>query len=380
MREATRVVRAGVGTVGQGEPFLPGPTFAGTYAFRGEVGDAPHTYGRYSNPTWSRFEEALGALEGRDEPAYAVVFSSGMAAVAALLGAVLHPGDVLVMPSDGYYTARLLAEDYFRALGVTVRPAPTAGNAQGELLEGAALLWLETPSNPGLDVCDIAALADLAHQHGALVAVDNTLAAVIGQHPLTLGADFSVASDTKGLTGHSDLVLGHVATRDAMWAERLRSRRSQWGAVPGPMEVWLAHRSLATLELRLDRQCANALAIAQSLLARDEVHGVHGVRYPGLPGDPSHALAARQMSRFGSVLGFVLDDRSRAERFLASCGLVVEATSFGGTQTTAERRARWGSDAVPDGFIRLSAGCEDAQDLIEDIAQALDASHKVPDS
>lgn len=370
MREATRVVRAGLGPLAPGAPFLPGPTFAGTYAFRGEVGDAPHTYGRYSNPTWSRFEEALGTIEGGDQAAHAVVFGSGMAAVAALLGAVLQPGDVLVMPSDGYYTARLLAEDFFRALGVTVRLAPTAGNAQGEHVDGARLLWLESPSNPGLDVCDIAALTEKAHAQGALVAVDNTLAAGIGQHPLALGADFSMASDTKGLTGHSDLVLGHVATRDAAWAERLRARRTQWGAVPGPMEVWLAHRSLATLELRLDRQCANALAIAQALLARDDVRSV---RYPGLPSDPSHALAARQMSRFGSVLGFVLDNRSRAKRFLASCELVIEATSFGGVHTTAERRARWGSDAVPEGFIRLSAGCEDAQDLIDDISRALDA-------
>ncbi len=373
MREATRVVRAGLGAPAQGEPFLPGPTFAGMYAFRGEVGDAPHTYGRYSNPTWSHFERALGELEGGDEPAQAIVFSSGMAAVAALLTAALHPEDALVMPSDGYYTARLLAEEFFRELGVMVRLAPTAGNAQGELLDGVRLLWLETPSNPGLDVCDIAALSRAAHERDALVAVDNTLAAVIGQQPLALGADFSVSSDTKGVTGHSDLVLGHVATRDAAWAERLRAQRTRWGSIPGPMEVWLAHRSLATLELRLDRQCASALAIAETLLARSDVRGV---RYPGLPGDPARALAARQMSRFGSVIGFVLDDQARAERFLAACKLVTEATSFGGVHTTAERRARWGSDAVSEGFIRLSAGCEDARDLIDDIAQALDASHE----
>jgi cystathionine gamma-lyase len=302
-----------------------------------------------------------------------IVFSSGMAAVAALLSATLHPGDALVMPSDGYYTARLLAEEFFRELVVTVRLAPTAGNAQGELLDGARLLWLETPSNPGLDVCDIAALSRAAHERGALVAVDNTLAAVIGQQPLALGADFSVSSDTKGVTGHSDLVLGHVATRDAMWAERIRGHRTRWGSIPGPMEVWLAHRSLATLDLRLDRQCANALTIAEALLARADVRSV---RYPGLPGDPAQALAARQMSRFGSVLGFALDDRTRAERFLAACHLVTEATSFGGLHSTAERRARWGSDAVPEGFIRLSAGCEDAQDLIEDITQALDVSRE----
>jgi cystathionine gamma-lyase len=297
-----------------------------------------------------------------------------MAAVAAVLGAALHPGDALVMPSDGYYTARLLAEEHFRELGVEVRLTPTAEDAQREHLDGARLLWIETPSNPGLDVCDIAALSAAAHERGALVAVDNTLAAVIGQRPLSLGADFSVASDTKGLTGHSDLVLGHVATRDPAWAERLRTQRSRWGAIPGPMEVWLAHRSLATLELRQERQCANALAIAEFLLTRP---GVRGVRYPGLPGDPAHAVAARQMLHFGSVVGFALESRARAERFLASCELVIEATSFGGMHTTAERRARWGSDAVPEGFVRLSAGCEDPGDLLDDLGRALDASGAV---
>ncbi len=367
MRDATRVVRAGLPDPAQGEPFLPGPTFAGPYHFRGEVGDAVHTYGRYSNPTWTRFEQALGELEG----GHAVVFSSGMAAVAATLGATLHPGDILVMPSDGYYTARLLAEGHFSELGAVLRLAPTAGDAQRGHLAGAKLLWLETPSNPGLDVCDIAALAAAAHEQSALVAVDNTLAAVIGQQPLALGADFSVSSDTKGLTGHSDLVLGHVACRDPEWAERLRTRRSQWGAVPGPMEVWLAHRSLATLELRQERQCANALAIAHFLATRPEARSL---RYPGLPNDPAHMVAARQMRRFGSVVGFALESRVRAERFLGSCRLVIEATSFGGVYTTAERRARWGSDAVPEGFIRLSAGCEDPQDLADDFAQALDAA------
>jgi len=367
MRDATRVVRAGLPEPEQGEPILPGPTFAGPYYFRGEVGDAAHTYGRYSNPTWSRFEAALSELEG----GHAVIFSSGMAAVAATLGAILHPGDILVMPADGYYTVRLLAEGHFRELGVVLRLAPMAGDAQREYLAGARLLWLETPSNPGLDVCDIAALAAASHEQGALVAVDNTLAAVIGQQPLALGADFSVASDTKGLTGHSDLVLGHVACRDPEWAERLRARRTQWGAVPGPMEVWLAHRSLATLELRQGRQCANALAIAQFLATRPEVRSL---RYPGLPNDPAHQIAARQMRRFGSIVGFALESRVRAERFLGSCRLVIEATSFGGVHTTAERRARWGSDAVPEGFIRLSAGCEDPQDLTDDLAQALDAA------
>jgi cystathionine gamma-lyase len=248
--------------------------------------------------------------------------------------------------------------------------APTAGNAQSELLDGATLLWLETPSNPGLDVCDLPRLIEAAHRRGVLVAVDNTTATILGQQPLQHGADFSVSSDTKSLTGHSDLVLGHVATRDSVWAERLHAFRNLQGAVPGPMEVWLAHRSLATLDMRLERQCKNALEIARLLAARPEVQRV---RYPGLPEDSAHAVATRQMKHYGPVVGFVLDGEARAEQFLAACQLVVTATSFGGVRTTAERRARWKGDAIPDGFIRLSAGCEDTQDLLEDISQALDA-------
>jgi cystathionine gamma-lyase len=262
----------------------------------------------------------------------------------------------------------VLANGYFAQMGINVRMAPTAGNAQQQHLQGAKLLWLETPSNPGLEVCDIAALAALAHDLGVLVAVDNTTPTVLGQQPLALGADFSVASDTKALTGHADLILGHVATLDATWAEQLRAWRSQTGAIPGPMEVWLAHRSLLTLDMRLERQCHNALAIARFLATQPEIQGL---RYPGLPTDPAHAIACRQMHYFGPVVSFVLLTRARAEAFLAACQLVYEATSFGGIHTTAERRARWGGDTIPEGFIRLSVGCEDADDVIADLSQAL---------
>jgi cystathionine gamma-lyase len=272
------------------------------------------------------------------------------------------------MPSDGYYTARMLAEGYFAALGVEVRIAPTAGNAQIEQLDGATLLWLETPSNPGLDVCDLAVLIAAAHHHGALVAVDNTTATVLGQQPLAYGADFTLSSDSKALTGHGDLLLGHVATRELGWAERLHAFRSQQGAVPGPMEVWLAHRSLATLDMRLERQGKNALEIARFLASRPEVKLV---RYPGLPQDPAHPIAVRQMKQYGPIVSFVLEGKTQAERFLEACSLILQATSFGGVHTTAERRARWGGDAIPDGFIRLSAGCEDTQDLLDDVTQAL---------
>jgi cystathionine gamma-lyase len=364
MHDATRVVHAGVPAPAQGLPFLPGPVFAAPFHLAGDPATSPYTYGRYHNPTWTHFEAALGELEGGE----AVVFGSGMAATAAVLGSVLRPGDVVVLPSDGYYTTRMLAEGYFAQIGAGVRKAPTAGNAQAECLEGTKLLWLESPCNPGLDVCDIAALAAIAHQRGVLVVVDNTTATVLGQRPLHLGADFSLASDTKALSGHGDLVLGHVAVRDPEWAKRLRSWRTQFGAIPGPMEVWLAHRSLATLDLRLERMSSNALAMARFLSSRPEVSSV---RYPGLPTDPAHAIASRQMSRFGPVVSFELASAPAAEKFLNACRLVLQATSFGGLHTTAERRARWGGDKVPEGFIRLSAGCEHPVDLLEDVAQAL---------
>ena len=364
MRDGTRVNRAGLPQATQGGPFLPGPTFAGPYHLTGDPATSAYTYGRYHNPTWTSFEQALSELEGG--PAF--VFASGMAAVTAVLGITLRAGDVLVMPSDGYYTARMLAEGYFASQGIAVRMAPTSGNAQSALLDGAKLLWLETPNNPGLDVCDLAELVATAHHQGSLVAVDNTTATVLGQQPIQLGADFSVSSDTKTLTGHGDLILGHVAARDLIWAERLQTFRSQQGSVAGPMEVWLAHRSLATLDVRLERQCKNALHIAQFLASRPEVRLV---RYPGLPQDPAYPIASRQMKRYGPVVSFVLKGQAQAEHFLSACRLILQATSFGGVHTTAERRARWGGDAIPEGFIRLSVGCEDVEDLIEDVSQAL---------
>lgn len=363
MRDATRVLRAGFPPPQQGAPFLPGPAFAVPYHLIGDPADSSYQYGRYHNPTWTAYEQALGEMEGGT----AVLFGSGMAAITAILAVVLSAGDAVVMPSDGYYTGRTLARDFTQKLGAEVRLAPTANDAQAALIPGAKLLWLESPSNPGLDVCDIRKLAQVAHDAGALVVVDNTTATVLGQRPLELGTDFSLASDAKGMTGHSDLLLGHIAAKDAAWAEKLMAWRTQTGSVPGPMEVWLAHRCLQTLDVRLERQCNNALEVARFLLSQPEASRV---RYPGLTSDPAHEVAAKQMCRFGMIVTFCLDGREKAERFLQSCKLVWEATSFGGVHTTAERRGRWGGDEVPEGFIRMSVGCEDPQDLLEDLGQA----------
>jgi cystathionine gamma-lyase len=197
-----------------------------------------------------------------------------MSASAAVLATVLKAGDKLVMPAESYYTTRLIATEYFAPMGIEVVTAPTANDAQRALLHGARLLWLESPTNPGLDVCDIAALCDAAHAAGALVAVDNTTATALGQRPLALGADFAVVSDTKAMTGHADVILGHVATKDAHWAEVLRTYRTRMGAIPGPMEVWLAHRSLGTLSVRLTRQCSLRWRLRNSTM-HPKVRGVH---------------------------------------------------------------------------------------------------------
>ncbi|WP_327235641.1 cystathionine gamma-lyase [Streptomyces sp. NBC_01317] len=365
--EGTRAVRAGLPDPVKYEPTLPGPVFAAHFHLPGEPA-GPYTYGRDENPTWTHLERAISELEAPGRTVETLVFASGMAAISSVIFSQLRAGEAVVLPDDGYQALPLLRER-LEAYGIEVRTAPTGGDAQLDVLAGARLLWIETPSNPGLDVCDIRRLVKEAHAAGALVAVDNTLATPLGQRPLELGADFSVASDTKGMTGHGDILLGHVTTANPELAAGVRRWRKVVGAIPGPMEAWLAHRSLATLQLRVDRQCATALTLAETLSTRDDVTAL---RYPGLPGDPSHPVASGQMRRYGSVVSFVLPDRDHAERFLDALRLVDDATSFGGVRSTAERRGRWGGDAVPEGFVRFSVGAEDPEDLVADVLRALD--------
>ena len=335
-----------------GEPFLPGPTFAAPFHASGDPAASEFTYGRYDNPTWRAYERALAQLEGGE----VAVFSSGMAAVSTLLLALLQPGERLVLPSDGYFTVRALAQEL---LPFDVLEVPSDTDAFVEAARGARLVWVETPTNPGLDVVDVGAVARASD---ATVVVDNTLATPLGQRPLELGADYSLVSASKMVTGHSDLILGYVAGRDVA---RVREARSRLGTVAGPFEVWLAHRSLATLGVRVERQCANALRLAEMLAAHVPV------RYPGLASDPAHGIARTQMESFGPVIGFTLPSAAAADAFLTEAEMVIEATSFGGVHTTAERRARWGSDEVPEGWIRLSAGCEDPHALTRNVERAL---------
>ncbi|MFI9611080.1 cystathionine gamma-lyase [Streptomyces sp. NPDC052023] len=365
--EGTRAVRAGLPEPVKHEPTLPGPVFAAHFHLPGDP-TGGYAYGRDENPTWTHLERAIGELEAPGTSgAETLVFASGMAAISSVLFSQLRAGDAVVLPSDGYQVLPLVRQQ-LEAYGIEVRTAPTGADAQLGVLDGAKLLWIETPSNPGLDVCDVRRLADAAHARGALVAVDNTLATPLGQRPLELGADFSVASGTKQLTGHGDILLGYVVGRDAEAMAAVRRWRKIVGAIPGPMEAWLAHRSIATLQLRVERQNAGALAVAEAL--RDWPEDL-GVRYPGLMSDPSYKIASEQMLRYGCVVSFTLPTRARADRFLDALRLVDDATSFGGVRSTAERRARWGGDAVPEGFIRLSVGAEDCDDLVADVLRAL---------
>jgi len=364
--DSTRALHAGRGAARRAQPFAAGPVLAAPYHLDPVTGPRPgeDSYGRTGNPGWRALESTIADLEGAAE---AVVFASGMAAITALLFTTLRPGDTVMLPSDGYYKTRAVVASRLVPFGVRATEVPTAGPYPS--MNGVRLLLLESPANPGLDVCDIAALAERAHAAGALVAVDNTTATPLGQTPLRLGADIVVASGTKALTGHSDLLMGYVGA-DAGTAAVIRGWRDDTGAIPSGFDAWLALRSLATLDLRLTRQAENAAALADLLATHP---AVTSVRFPGRPDDPSYAIASRQMRRISGVVTFTLPDEAFVARFLGASRLVAAATSFGGLHTNADRRAQWG-DAVPAGLVRLSCGIEDTADLLADVSAALAAA------
>jgi cystathionine gamma-lyase len=371
MKDSTRVVRSGLTRAETGEPLHESPVFVSTFHTIGEPDERLYSYGRSHQPTWTALERAIGEMEvdAGHQPAGVRVFGSGLAAVGSVFTSVLRPGDRVVVQQGCYFGARQLLNEIFVAQGILVQlvAAPELGRA--ETLRGARLVWVETPANPGMEVTDIRAVVAAARQEGVLVAVDNTTASPLGQRPLELGADFSVCSDSKAMNGHSDVLLGHVACRDEELLRKVDLVRTLGGAIAGPMEAWLLQRSLPTLPLRLERMSASALAVAEYLSSRPEVRDV---LYPGLKACADYPVAAGQMRHFGPVLGFTLRDQEAAEAFLRGAQLVTDTTSFGGITTTAERRARWGGDAVAEGFIRMSVGLEDVSDLIADFGEALD--------
>jgi Cystathionine beta-lyases/cystathionine gamma-synthases len=360
--DSTRAVLAAAADHIPGTPMLQGPVLAAPYQLGSDEAEVD-TYGRASNPGWRDLERALAELEGAAE---AIVVGSGMSAATVALRALLSSGDTVVVPADGYYQVRAYARERLAPFGVRVVEARADGMIEAAA-RGATVVFAETPANPSLDVVDLRALSSACTAGGALLVVDNTTPTPLGQQPLALGADLVVASGTKALTGHSDLLMGYLATGSADLADRLRRERLLSGAVLGPFEAWLALRSLGSAGLRYERQCATALALAEAL--RDH-SAVSNVRYPGLPGDPAHVVSKRQMRRFGGLVGFELPSVEAFHRFVAASDLVRNATSFGGLHTTVDRRARWG-DPVPPGFTRLSCGIEDTTDVVADVVRAL---------
>jgi cystathionine beta-lyase/cystathionine gamma-synthase len=358
-----RLIHAGTDRA-PGQPATPPLVPASIYVSAG----APRPgrgYGRESNPGWEALEQALGSLED----AQAVAFASGQAASMALMLVLAAGRDRIVLAADGYYGTRVLA-DRLRPHGAVPVPVDLGDLAatERELAGAPSVLWAETPTNPLLRVADLAGLAGLAAAAGAPMIVDNTAVTGLLQRPLDWGAAASLYSLTKAISGHSDVIGGAVVSRDAKLIEDLRAWRASSGAIPGPFEAWLSLRGLKTLPLRIARQSASAQAIAGHLAAHPAVLAVH---YPGMM-PAGREIARRQMpDGFGPLMSFEVGSAAAADRVVAGSRLILPATSFGGVESTWERRARWTAETAPAGLIRLSVGVEPAADLIADIDSAL---------
>ncbi len=348
------------------------PIHLSTTFRRADDGTYPggYEYVRDNNPNRQELEECLAALEGG---ATAIATPSGMAATHAVFSA-LEPGDRVVVPRDTYFGTSHLLQTHFTRWGLEVVTADLtdAEGLQDVIRPGTRLVWIETPSNPCIAVTDIVRVVEAARRAGALVACDNTWATPILQRPLELGADVVVHSTTKYMAGHSDTMGGAVVcAREDELSETLRSLQKDAGLVPAPLDCWLVRRGLFTLACRMRNHCDNALELAQALAAHAEVSHVH---YPGLPSDPGHAAASRQMDAFGGMLSFIVDGgRARAFDVCARLRLVTAATSLGGPETLIEHRASIEGPATqaPEGLLRLSVGLEDPADLLTDLDQAL---------
>jgi cystathionine gamma-synthase len=340
------------------EPLVPASTFVlgGDQAYSRDDG----------TPTWSAFEAVVGSLEEAD----AVAFSSGMAAVAAVFDQ-LPVGARIVWPEDCYQgVAGMIADGARLGRWRAVRLAVDDTDAWCDAAGSADLVWIESPSNPLLEVADIRRIASTRRGANSLLAVDNTLAGPIGQQPLELGADISMQSATKQLGGHSDLLCGVAATRRPELAERLRRHRELRGATPGTLETFLATRGIRTYALRATASAAAAHELADRLEAHPRVERV---RYPGLPSHPTHRVAVDHLSSFGSVISFdVAGGAAAADQLCARVQLIRHATSFGAVESTIERRAAIpGQHHLPPGMLRLSVGIEHVDDLWNDLADAL---------
>lgn len=336
-----------------------------------------YEYARSGNPTRAALEACLAAIEGGER---GLAFASGLAATTAVLQALLKPGDEVVAAADLYGGTFRLLDKVFKPWGLNTSytdDASAAGFAK-LVTPRTKLVWIETPTNPLLQILDIAALAEVAHKHGALLVVDNTFASPYLQQPLALGADISVHSTTKYLGGHSDVIGGAViGRRDVL--EPVKFFQNAAGAVPGPFDCYLTLRGIKTLAVRMDRHCANAIELANWLTQQRQVAKVY---YPGLKDQPGYAVAAKQMKGFGGMISLQLVGGADAtRRFLSRTKLFSLAESLGGVESLVNHPATMTHASIPkavreargvdDGLIRLSVGIEDVADLREDLRQAM---------
>jgi cystathionine gamma-synthase len=333
-----------------------------------------YDYARVSNPTRTALQLCLASLESAE---HGFAFSSGLGAVTTIMHLV-SPGDRVVAVNDVYGGVYRMFSQVYEPKGYdfTWIPAAEMGSSlRDHLDERTRIVWLETPTNPLLNIIDIRAAADAAHDAGAMVVVDNTFATPYLQRPLELGADLVLHSTTKYLGGHSDVVGGFVATNDPTVAERLAFLQKSLGAVPGPFDCWLVLRGVRTLALRMKQHCENAHVIAYWLTQQGRVQEV---LYPGLPTHPGHAIAANQMRDFGGMISFQVESEEEAVELVARTSLFKLAESLGSVESLIEHPARMthastadAPIAAPRNLIRLSVGIESAEDLIEDLAKAL---------
>ncbi|HJQ02887.1 MAG TPA: PLP-dependent aspartate aminotransferase family protein [Jatrophihabitans sp.] len=327
----------------------------------------PRAYGRQGSDTTAAFETAIGTLEG----GRAVAFASGMAATSAIVEG-LPVGAVVVLPTSFYNYHRTLFDKQVELGRLSLRPVDiTDTDATMAALDGAAVLWLELPTNPLLAVPDLPALACAASQHSVLSVVDATLATPLAIRPLKHGADVVMHSATKWIAGHSDLVMGVLITADDARADRLVDQRNLTGAIPGSLECYLALRGLRTLAVRLDRACANAAVLAERLAEHPAVRAVHHL---GRADHPQAERVARLLANHGGLLSFELDSVARADRLCERLQLITHATSLGGVESLIERRGSYPGEAAqgtPAALVRLSTGIEHVEDLWADLAGAL---------
>ncbi|PVE18885.1 PLP-dependent aspartate aminotransferase family protein [Arthrobacter sp. Bz4] len=373
----TIVVAAGRPPREHDAPVNPPIVLSSTFHEAVDPAAGDRIYGRMSNPTWDPFEEALGKLEGAALPAR--VFSSGLGAAAAALSLVPTGGNV-VMPRHAYAGSLSLAGDEASRGRFTVQTVDVADTDQVlAALAGTDLLWLESPTNPMLEVADLRTIISAAKKAGVTVVVDNTFNTPLVCRPLDFGADVVLHSVTKYLAGHSDVVLGALATSDPDLQAKLLKHRTLYGAIAGPFEVWLALRGLRTLALRVERSQATALYLARKL----QYHpALTRVRFPGLPEDPGHQRAADQLNGFGSIISIELADVAAAEALVSAVRLWLPATSLGGVESLIERRRRQTGEpvTVPESLVRLSVGIENPEDLWADLEQALAGLGELDDS